>query len=95
MRVSFGSNMLMDIFAAALVLFLSHVYVQNKKDPKPIFGTYNKPGKWFFVKYPAFLTLLILRRLKYYLVGKTGMYNIQELEKTQALSEHPLVSFLT
>ncbi|XP_076271899.1 uncharacterized protein LOC143203575 [Rhynchophorus ferrugineus] len=82
--------MLMDILAAALVLFLTYVYIHNKKDPKPIFGVYSRPGKWFFIKYPAFLTLMVLRRLKYYLVGKDGLYDIKELEKIQPLSEHPL-----
>lgn len=80
----------MDILAGLLVIFLSFVYIQNKKEPKAIFGVYSQPGKWYFIKYPVFLLLVVLRRVKYYIVGKDGMFDIKELEKCQPLSSHPL-----
>lgn len=85
--------MYMDILAGALVVFLSYVFVQNKKDPKKLFGVYSQPGKWYFIKYPLFLTLLVLRRLKYYINGKDTLGKVENMmEKRQPLSEHPLVS---
>lgn len=87
-----GSNMYMDILAGALVVFLGYVFVQNKKDPKKLFGVYSQPGKWYFIKYPLFLTLLVLRRLKYYINGKETGVKVENLEKRQPLSENPLVS---
>lgn len=80
--------MYMDILAGALVLFLTYVYIQNKKDPKKIFGVYSQPGKWYFLKYPAILFLIFLRRIKYYIVGKSGMFDVLELERRQPLSDH-------
>lgn len=86
----------MDILAGALVVFLGYVFVQNKKDPKKLFGVYSQPGKWYFIKYPLFLTLLVLRRLKYYINGKETGIKVENLEKRQPLSENPLVSlFIT
>lgn len=82
--------MYMDIFAGTLVLFLTYVFIQNKKDPKKIFGVYSQPGKWYFLKYPVFLSLVVLRRLKYYIVGKEALYDIKDLDQRQPLSDHPL-----
>lgn len=82
----------MDLLAAALVLFLTFVLIHNKKDPKKLFGVYSQPGKWYFLKYPILLSLMVLRRLKYYSVGKKGLFNVKELERRQPLSNHPLVS---
>ncbi|XP_066250648.1 uncharacterized protein [Euwallacea similis] len=80
--------MYMDLLAAALVLFLSFVYISNKKEPRKIFGVYSQPGKWYFIKYPVFLTLLVLRRLKYYLVGKS-LFSEKEFDRRQPLSNEP------
>ncbi|XP_019761870.1 uncharacterized protein LOC109538883 isoform X2 [Dendroctonus ponderosae] len=82
--------MYMDVLAAALVLFLSLVLIANKKEPKKLFGIYSQPGKWYFIKYPLILTLLVVRRLKFYIVGKEGLLDVKELDKKQELSEHPL-----
>ncbi|XP_050301318.1 uncharacterized protein LOC126739604 [Anthonomus grandis grandis] len=82
--------MYMDILAALLVLFLTFVLIRNKKEPKKLFNVYTQPGKWYFLKYPAFLALLGITRLKYYLRGKKGVLDERQLEKRQALSDHPL-----
>lgn len=83
--------MYMDVLAAALVLFLSLVLIANKKEPKKLFGIYSQPGKWYFIKYPLILTLLVVRRLKFYMLGKEGLLNVKELDKKQELADHPLV----
>ncbi|KAJ8912967.1 hypothetical protein NQ315_000023 [Exocentrus adspersus] len=60
--------------------------LQNSK----IFGIYSQPGKWYFIKYHVFLFLLVLRRLKYYIFGKSLFHNVNNIEKLQPLSSHEL-----
>ncbi|CAG9770423.1 unnamed protein product [Ceutorhynchus assimilis] len=82
--------MYMDLLAAALVLFLSILLINNRKDRKKLFGVYSQPGKWYFIKYPVMLGLLVFRRLQYYIYGKEGFFDEKQLERRRPLSNHPL-----
>ncbi|XP_060535138.1 uncharacterized protein LOC132707342 [Cylas formicarius] len=82
--------MYVDVLAGFIVLFLVFCLINNRKDPKRVFGIYSRPGKWYFAKYPAILTLLFLRRFKFYLLGKDRVLDVAQLEKLQPLSSHPL-----
>lgn len=51
----------LSLFGGFFIIFL--IYGIRKKDPKPIFGVYSVPGKWYYVKYVLFACLYYLRKV--------------------------------
>lgn len=49
------------IFLGVLLILLT--YFIRKKDPKPIFGVYTRPGKWYYLKYVVFACLYYFRKV--------------------------------
>lgn len=49
------------IFLGVLLILLA--YFIRKKDPKPIFGVYTRPGKWYYLKYVVFACLYYFRKV--------------------------------
>jgi hypothetical protein len=47
------------------MVVLAVIVFIRKKDPAPIYGVYQQPGKWYPFKYVIFLAILKLRRVSY------------------------------
>nr|XP_023026795.1 uncharacterized protein LOC111514783 [Leptinotarsa decemlineata] len=75
---------------AILIFGIISIKQSEKSQPKKIFKVYTQPGRWYRLKYFIFLMFLILRRLKYYIVGKNVLVKKEKLEKLQMLSNHEL-----
>ncbi|XP_034831391.1 uncharacterized protein [Maniola hyperantus] len=83
---------ILGVFIVFFVIFL------RRKDPKPIFGIYSVPGKWYYLKYVVFACLYYYRKYssKNHAAGKEGragqgvkaISNPAEMDKAQPLSYH-------
>ena len=93
-------SMFWVILLPLVVLFVLFV---ARKDPPPIYGVYNQPGKWYNVKYWIFSIMMKRRKRKCViqtqaLTGKDAGYGMKsrssekEMDSIQQLPlEHPLV----
>ncbi|XP_053606654.1 uncharacterized protein LOC128673079 [Plodia interpunctella] len=81
----------------AVIIFLL-IYIYVAKDPKPIFGVYSQPGKWYYLKYAVFALLYYYRKYsnKNRSAGKGGragqgvkaITDPAHMDRPQPLSEH-------
>ncbi|XP_013188592.1 uncharacterized protein LOC106133418 [Amyelois transitella] len=50
------------VLCAILIVLVLLIYKYKIKDPKPIFGIYSLPGKWYYLKYAVFACLYYYRK---------------------------------
>lgn len=79
------------------------VWVQNnRKNPPKILNVYTQPGKWFYLKYLAFLTILKVRQIHSKIrqstkrdggsgLGQNTRETESELDQLKELSPHEKV----
>ena len=60
-----GSVATMLLWVSLLVVLLAVILFIRQKDPPPIFGVYQQPGKWYPLKCVIFFAILKLRRVSY------------------------------
>lgn len=85
----------LSILVTIILVGISLIHQSRKKDPKKIFDIYSQPGKWFYLKYMFMMSILTLRRLKYYFNKKEFDEKMKEKDTLQILSNHKLVSTIT
>lgn len=93
------------MFSLVLSVVLSAVaflfWIQsNRENPKKIFNVYSQAGKWYYLKYLLFLTILKVRQIRSkYFQNKKGNGGLgqdvneteRELEQVKELSSHEKV----
>lgn len=85
----------LSILLAIILVGISLIHQSRKKDPKKFFDIYSQPGKWFYLKFMFMMSILTLRRLKYYFNKKEFDEKMKEIDTIQTLSNHKLVSTTT
>ena len=55
----------MLLWVSLLVVLLAVILFIRQKDPPPILGVYQQPGKWYPLKCVVFFAILKLRRVSY------------------------------
>ncbi|KAJ0178098.1 hypothetical protein K1T71_005921 [Dendrolimus kikuchii] len=83
-------------FIALIIILL--IYNAKVKDPKPIFGVYQVPGKWYYLKYVLFAAIYYYRKYstKHTAAGTDGkagrgvkaIADPADMDRAQQLSEH-------
>ncbi|XP_072947825.1 uncharacterized protein [Epargyreus clarus] len=85
-------------YVVAMLLSALLIYLFRKRDPKPIFGVYAQPGKWYYLKYVVFACLYFYRKYtsKNKGVGTEGqagqgmkaIADPADMDRAQLLSDH-------
>jgi len=50
-------------YLALAVVTISILKFLNKRDPPPILGIYTRPGKWYYLKFLLFFSMLHFRKV--------------------------------
>ncbi|XP_034241523.1 uncharacterized protein LOC117645431 [Thrips palmi] len=80
--------LLWTCFAAGLAVLAK--LLLSPRDPEPVFGKYQQPGKWFWLKYVFMRIMLWLNKKRARTSADNAVHPLVDKERLQPLSDDPL-----